>query len=391
MIDLNKIAEKLRRLAKYEIPSQPFTSRQLNGILTDIADELDPPEPKPLLADAQVGDLCKHRNGDWSQIIDTNGTYIPGQPIRTTLKDTKGINRNFCLSGSHFTMQFGGEYDIIATEPLATEGSEEWAWQMLKIGRMVTDAPTLHHYEHNINTSMVTCVTNRRGFRHSARSIDTWCEQPRRDTGWQLYEPEPPKEPEKESPVDPIERPLRSLILRAEEEGKNIRTYYQDMVFTPCALDGLLADGKFRWWNISNWELTNREQNYYPQISYDEPNPEPAFKAGDWVEYNGKQYRISAIGGKGLFDDDKLIMFEGVIWGVSEKAELRKLDPSEVVIRIGCLKGTVAPGCSDTTIMIVPIGYDGIGDVAIIPVAMLDPDTATLVRALLAAQEVRND
>lgn len=48
------------------------------------------------------------------------------------------------------------------------------------------------------------------------------------------------------------------------------------MVFTPCALDGLLADGKFRWCDISNWELTNRKQNYYPQTSYNEPNPEPA-------------------------------------------------------------------------------------------------------------------
>ena len=146
-----------------------------------------------------------------------------------------------------------------------------------------------------------------------------------------------------------------------------IREAYAPLVRTNTVCDGLTA--------------------IIDELDPPEPKPEPAFKAGDWVEYNGKQYRISAIGGKGLFDDDKLIMFEGVIWGVSEKAELRKLDPSEVVIRIGCLKGTVAPGCSDTTIMIVPIGYDGIGDVAIIPVAMLDPDTAALVNALLKAQE----
>ena len=116
-----------------------------------------------------------------------------------------------------------------------------------------------------------------------------------------------------------------------------------------------------------------------------EPKPEPAFKVGDWVEFKGKQYRISAIGGKGLFDDDNLIMFEGVIWCVSEKAELRKLDPSEVIVHIGCLEGTVAPGYSDTTIMIVPIGYNGIGDVAIIPVAMLDTQTRELVDSLLRA------
>ena len=297
-MNAKKIAERLRRLAKYEIPSQPFTSRQLNGILTDIADELDPPEPEPLLADAKVGDLCQRMDGKWVQV----DSYSNDRPCPVMCKSDIGGQDCFTLDGRNHNA-INDSKDIIHTEPLAEVGSAEWAWQMLKIGRMVTDAPTLHHYEHNIKTSMVTCVTNRRGFRHSARSIDTWGEG-RRETGWQLYE-----------------------------------------------------------------------------------EPQPTFKAGDWVEYNGKQYRISAIGGKGLFDDDKLIMFEGVIWGVSEKAELRKLDPSEVVIRIGCLKGTVAPGCSDTTIMIVPIGYDGIGDVAIIPVAMLDPDTAALVNALLKAQE----
>ena len=41
-MNAKKIAERLRRLAKYEIPSQPFTIRELKGIITDIADELDP-------------------------------------------------------------------------------------------------------------------------------------------------------------------------------------------------------------------------------------------------------------------------------------------------------------------------------------------------------------
>ena len=213
-----------------------------------------------------------------------------------------------------------------------------------------------------------------------------------------------PPEPEKESPIDPIERPLRSLILRAKEEGKNIRTYYQDMVFTPCNLDGLLADGKFRWWNISNWELTNREQNYYPQISYDEPNPEPAFKVGDWVEVeqrNGgkswtSQHKVKTIykdgSGYGInyYGDEQPVGWDGLpvsLHCISFVRVIRKLDPSEVVVRIGCLSGTVAPGCNDTTIMIVPIGYNGIGDVAIIPVAMLDTQTCTLVKNLLKAQE----
>ena len=72
---------------------------------------------------------------------------------------------------------------------------------------------------------------------------------------------------------------------------------------------------------------------------------------------------------------------------VSQLQRDGKLDPSEVVVHIGCLKGTVAPGYSDATIMIVPIGYNGFGDVGIIPVAMLDALTRSLVEKLLKAQE----
>ena len=68
-------------------------------------------------------------------------------------------------------------------------------------------------------------------------------------------------------------------------------------------------------------DTTNYRADTLRQIANEiEPQPEPEFKVGDWVEFKGKQYRISAIGGKGLFDDDNLIMFEGVIWCVSEKA-----------------------------------------------------------------------
>jgi len=70
-MNAKKIAEKLRRLAKYEIPSQPFTSRELKGIITDIADELDPPEPKPEPA---------FKVGDWVE-IDGKQYRLSGVPL----------------------------------------------------------------------------------------------------------------------------------------------------------------------------------------------------------------------------------------------------------------------------------------------------------------------
>ena len=116
-----------------------------------------------------------------------------------------------------------------------------------------------------------------------------------------------------------------------------------------------------------------------------EPKPEPAYKVGDWVEFKGKQYRISAIGGKGLFDDDNLIMFEGVIWGVSEKAELRKLDPSEVKVTL-TLEGTVSRDYDEKLDSFILNHADGHTRNRI-KYSTIDPATCTLVKNLLKAQE----
>ena len=129
-------------------------------------------------------------------------------------------------------------------------------------------------------------------------------------------------------------------------------------------------------------DTTNYRADTLRQIANEiEPQPEPEFKVGDWVEFKGKQYRISAIGGKGLFDDDNLIMFEGVIWCVSEKAELRKLDPSEVIVKIGCLKGTVAHSSSSHFCLCAEDNW------TMIAFDMLDTPTRELVESLLKAQE----
>ena len=129
-------------------------------------------------------------------------------------------------------------------------------------------------------------------------------------------------------------------------------------------------------------DTTNYRADTLRQIANEiEPQPEPEFKVGDWVEFKGKQYRISAIGGKGLFDDDNLIMFEGVIWCVSEKAEPRKLDPSEVIVKIGCLKGTVAHSSSSHFCLCAEDNW------TMIAFDMLDTPTRELVESLLKAQE----
>lgn len=133
-------------------------------------------------------------------------------------------------------------------------------------------------------------------------------------------------------------------------------------------------------------DTTNYRADTLRQIANEiEPQPEPEFNVGDFVKYDIDTYlRVIEPSGK---DKTLCKTLSGVIVLHPYTSCLTKASPSEVVIRIGCLEGTVAPGCSDTTIMIVPIGYDGMGEVAIIPVAMLDPDTRELVESLLRAQE----
>ena len=121
-----------------------------------------------------------------------------------------------------------------------------------------------------------------------------------------------------------------------------------------------------------------------------EPKPEPAFKVGDWVDVKCDPtygcLMIEEVTQSNGFTMYYCRSFKNGLTAWTH-TELRKLDPSEVIVHIGCLEGTVAPGYSDTTIMIVPIGYDGIGDVAVIPVTMLDTQTRELVDSLLRAQE----
>ena len=239
-------------------------------------------EPKPLLADAKVGDLCKHRNGDWSQIIDTNGTHIPGQPIRTTLKDTIGINRNFCLSGSHFTMQFGGEYDIIHTEPLAPEGTAEWAWQMLKLG------------------------------------IKMW---------------------------NPSEQSMETTALDKDK-------------FVACH-------------SRTGWQL------------YEEPAP---FAVGDVVRHHSSPYDCG-VGYIVEIDGNNACVFfvDDMDTDVVSMSELSRCNPSEVIVKIGCLEGTVRKDIYGKFKLVHASNY-----ASLIWLSALDPETAALVRALLKAQEENN-
>ena len=245
--------------------------------------ELDPPEPKPLLADAQVGDLCQTR-GEGYHLISDVYTDQRKYAYERNCGDTIYVREN----GMFNLINHKHPFDIIHTEPLAEVGTAEWAWQMLMLQKPV-------------------------------------------------YHP---------------------------AEGEFQDTYYTKEGFVRCMAK-------------TGWQL------------YEE-KPEPEYKVGDWVEFNPgnnpKQVEIVEIDGDKLYYNT---MYAGktIKTHIYASAITRKLDPSEVVIHIGCLSGKVSQ-CGDKEEGMFALHTKK--NAAVIPVAMLDPDTATLVRELLAAQEENN-
>ena len=187
-MNAKKIAERLRRLAKYEIPSQPFTSRELKGIITDIADELDPPA-KPLLADAKVGDLCKRHDGSFCQITDViDGFPKLWKTANLEFHTSDGVYYPICTNADNTS-------PIIATEPLAEVGTAEWALQMMKLGNKVRNRDwDGGSYERSLLYCQLIGETIKYNEGCSAFDVclSDWEAPYIKNTGWQLYEePQP--------------------------------------------------------------------------------------------------------------------------------------------------------------------------------------------------------
>ena len=120
--------------------------------------------------------------------------------------------------------------------------------------------------------------------------------------------------------------------------------------------------------------------------------PEPQYKVGDWVEHekSKEQGRITYISSDiydaievKLYDQDELETYTKSDFN----ADFRKLDPSEVIIHIGCLSGTVRPvSTNGIHIWFHLIDVDD-KTIAIIRISCLDNNTRELVESLLKAQE----
>ena len=321
--------------------------------------------PKPLLADAKVGDLCQRRDGKWAQItwfdVEDKDSYKIGEGFY----DLDGV----CYGGN--------QPDIISTEPLAPEGSAEWALQMLLLGKKVTK----QHLQDTGNVYCCFCDRLRcvQEFNCGTLQImvtpEIWVKTVDK-CGWQLYEPkeEPPKEPD------------YVICKRCGGSQSVPNPAVSNTAYTTCPKCG-----------GTGYEIK-------------EPcdAPKPAFEVGDWVEvketiYGTITYHHVLIKNITKLSDgtfnvvffswysmvfDKSItyrQYDLVNTDTTYKYQItRKLDPSEVRIKIGCLEGRVRKTATSLAFFLVP---DDPQRQSLIDFYMLDTPTRELVQSLLKAQE----
>jgi len=116
-----------------------------------------------------------------------------------------------------------------------------------------------------------------------------------------------------------------------------------------------------------------------------EPQP---YAVGDWVEWRGDQYKIETAPSQSGGRYNIHSVYSELECSVLPESITRKLSPSEVVIRIGCLSGTVMPNGSPykETDAVFFLVNDDCDESCCIPFAMLDEPTLSLVKELLEKQ-----
>jgi len=216
------------------------------------------------------------------------------------------------------------------------EGTAAWALYMMRMGHKITNPMYDQRVYHLPEGGMIHV----NGIESIATTqwIDYWCiDIP---DGWQLYEEPEPANPER--------------------------------------------------WVCYECGIKDSRTGHFPGCSrIVKPQPQPAYAGGDWVEFIDAGGHKSQ--GKYLSKAyDNAILVLDITYNmrcvVPVSKITRKLDPSEVIVRIGCLRGTVTYAISDDCFLLAKV-YDPQHRACCIDMSMLDIPTRELVEALLKAQE----
>ncbi len=143
---------------------------------------------------------------------------------------------------------------------------------------------------------------------------------------------------------------------------------------------------------VEEWIANAKRADFGWQI-YKEP--ELKYKVGDWVEVESSHTKgktfvsvIKEMPNQKHYTVHVNSSFGGyTVYGVMERQIVRKLKPSEVRIRIGCLEGTVEAVSNKGIHLWFHLVRDDGHLIATIRISNLDPHTRELVESLLKAQE----
>jgi len=120
---------------------------------------------------------------------------------------------------------------------------------------------------------------------------------------------------------------------------------------------------------------------------FKQPKPESQYKVGDWVEHkeSKEQATIRRIMSYGAIEIEFAYSTESDIYQANDfHNDFRKLSPSEVIVKIGCLSGTVRINGEDCEHFLLKHSP---GRASTIRFDALDTETRELVEGLLEAQE----
>lgn len=142
------------------------------------------------------------------------------------------------------------------------------------------------------------------------------------------------------------------------------------------ALDVCLSDWEAPYIKNTGWQI------------YKEPKPESQYKVGDWVKCKDlagvpAQCKVLEISKHNVI----LECTTGHIWSLPHNNIIRKLSPSEIIVTIGCLSGTIAKSCDPNYFLMLHSRPITDCNHSMIRFTAIDKETREFVEGLLEAQE----
>lgn len=142
------------------------------------------------------------------------------------------------------------------------------------------------------------------------------------------------------------------------------------------ALDVCLSDWEAPYIKNTGWQI------------YKEPKPESQYKVGDWVKCKDlagvpAQCKVLEISKHNVI----LECTTGHIWSLPHNNIIRKLSPSEIIVTIGCLSGTIAKSCDPNYFLMLHSCPITDCNHSMIRFTAIDKETREFVEGLLDAQE----